>query len=202
MSTIYGYARVSTQTQARDGNSLESQTHALQQAGVPLENIYTDAYTGTTIHRPNFTKLLSLLQPGDKLVITKLDRFARTTSDGITTIKSLLSRNISIHILNMGLIDNTPTGTLITTILLAFAEFERAMIVERTQSGKAQARLSNPNFREGRPPLTSKLDPTQNPDFAQTVAKKEKGLITVTEACKLLHISRATWYKYTTPTPA
>lgn len=189
--SVYGYARVSTTHQAKDGNSLPSQTLALQQAGVPSCNIFTDAYTGTTVQRPIFAKLLSLLQPGDKLIVTKLDRFARTTTEGISTINKLLSNNISVHILNMGLIDNTPTGKLITTILLAFAEFERDMIVERTSQGKAQARLTNPNFREGRPSIS--LDSTL---FREILAKKQKGQITVTEACKQLHISRATWYKY------
>ena len=186
---IYGYARVSTQGQARDGNSLQAQTQQLQAQGITPDHIYTDAYTGTKLVRPNFTHLLSLLQPGDRLVVTKLDRFARTAADGITLIRELLDKNISVHILNMGLIDNTPTGKLITTVLLAFAEFERDMIVERTQTGKAQARLTNPNYKEGRPHL-----PIDQDLLAVLRAKKEKGLITVKQACEQLHISRSTWY--------
>lgn len=186
---IYGYARVSTANQAREGNSLPQQTSALIQAGVPEQNIYTDAYTGTKLSRPNFSKLLTLLRPGDRLVITKLDRFARTTSEGITTIQTLLNNQVSVHILNMGLIDNTPTGKLITTVLLAFAEFERDMIVERTTQGKAQARLTKPDFREGRPSIQ-----IPNDTLSEIVAKKQKGLITVNEACRILNISRSTWY--------
>ena len=69
-------------------------------------------------------------------MITKLDRLARSASQGITFIEGLLSHGINVHVLNMGLMDNTPTGKLIRSILLAFAEFERDMIVERTQEGR------------------------------------------------------------------
>ena len=69
-------------------------------------------------------------------MITKHDRLARSASQGITFIEDLLSHGISVHVLNMGLMDNTPTGKLIRSILLAFAEFERDMIVERTQEGR------------------------------------------------------------------
>lgn len=65
-------------------------------------------------------------------MITKLDRLARSASQGIAFIDELLSHGINVHVLNMGLMDNSPTGKLIRNILLAFAEFERDMIVERT----------------------------------------------------------------------
>jgi len=84
------------------------------------------------IKRPQFSSLLEQLVEGDKLIVTKFDRFARTAVEGGNIIRQLLDRGVSIHILNMGLIDNSPTGRLITTILLAFAEFERDLIVERT----------------------------------------------------------------------
>ena len=66
-----------------------------------------------------------------------------------------MDRGVAVHILNMGLIDNTPTGKLITNILLAFAEYERDMIVERTQAGKEIARTKE-GFRDGRPPIDPK----------------------------------------------
>ena len=147
---IYGYARVSTQTQAKDGNSLEVQERLLRKNGA--EKIYADAFTGTKTHRPELNQLLDELQAGDTLVITKLDRIARSASQGIELIQSLLDREITVHVLNMGLMDNTPTGKLIRTIVLAVAEFERDMIVERTQEGKAIAR-KQPDYREGRPRL-------------------------------------------------
>lgn len=145
---IYGYARVSTTGQSKDGNSLEDQTRALQQYG--CQEIITEAFTGKTMERPQFQQLLKKLQPGDTLVVTKLDRFARTAIEGVATVRYLFDRGIRVHILNMGLVENTLTGNLILTVMLAFAEYERGMIVERTQTGKAVAR-QNPNFREGRP---------------------------------------------------
>lgn len=149
---VYGYARVSTQMQAKDGNSLEAQEQLLKKNGA--EKIYSDAFTGTKAHRPKLDKLLAVLQPGDKLVVTKLDRIARSASQGIELIQSLLNRGITIHVLNIGLLDNTPTGKLICNIMLAFAEFDRDMIVERTKEGKAIAK-KQPDYREGRPRLYS-----------------------------------------------
>ena len=144
----YGYARVSTKGQAKDGNSLEAQEIALREAGA--EKIYFDAFTGTKSHRPELDKLIKVMQPNDTLIVTKLDRIARSATQGIELIQTLLDNGITVHVLNMGLMDNTPTGKLIRNVMLAFAEFERDMIVERTQEGKAIAR-QNPDFREGRP---------------------------------------------------
>lgn len=150
---IYGYARVSTKGQAKDGNSLESQERQLRDNGAT--EIFLDAFTGTKTHRPELDKLMSIMVKGDTLIVTKLDRIARSAKQGIKLIESLLDKGIIVHVLNMGLMDNTPTGKLIRTIMLAFAEFERDMIVERTQEGKAIAKL-DPNFREGRNPIYKK----------------------------------------------
>lgn len=145
---VYGYCRVSTQMQARDGNSLEAQEKLLRESGA--EEIYSDAFTGTKTHRPELDRLLDKLQAGDKLIITKLDRIARSASQGAELVQTLLDKGITVHVLNMGLLDNTPTGKLIRNIMLAFAEFERDMIVERTQEGKAIAKRQS-DFKEGRP---------------------------------------------------
>lgn len=145
---IYGYARVSTATQGRDGNSLEEQVAALEKYG--CQQIVQEAFTGKTMARPKFQDLLETLREGDTLVVCKLDRFARTAIEGVQTVRELFERGVRVHILNMGLIENTLTGNLILTVMLAFAEYERGMIVERTQTGKAVAR-QDPNFRDGRP---------------------------------------------------
>ena len=150
---LYGYARVSTRGQAKDGNSLEAQENALRSAGAT--KIYADAFTGTKTHRPELDKLMTVMQSGDTMVVTKLDRIARSATQGIELVQRLLDRGIVVHVLNMGLMDNTPTGKLIRNIMLAFAEFERDMIVERTQEGKAIAK-QNPDFKEGRPKKFSK----------------------------------------------
>ena len=145
---IYGYARVSTSNQSRDGNSLEDQENALRAYG--CQSIITEAFTGKTMERPRFRLLLEQLKEGDTLVVCKLDRFARTAIEGVQTVRDLFNRGIRVHILNMGLIENTVTGNLILTVMLAFAEYERGMIVERTQTGKQVAK-QNPAFHEGRP---------------------------------------------------
>ena len=144
----YGYARVSTKGQARDGNSLESQEKALKDAGA--EKIFADAFTGTKAHRPELDKLTKVLDDGDMLIVTKLDRIARSTIQGIDLIENLLGKGVVVHVLNIGIMDNSPTGKLIRNIFLAFAEFERDMIVERTQEGKAIAK-GKKGYKEGRP---------------------------------------------------
>ena len=184
---IYGYARVSTTGQARNGNSLEDQEERLRQAG--CEVIYHDSFTGTKMDRPNFGALIQRLSAGDCLIVTKLDRFARTVSGGVETIRDLLNRGVSVRILNMGLIDNTPTGRLMVTMLLGFAEFERDMIVERTSAGKEVARATKPGWREGRKAI--QIDETL---FSECRAKHERGEMTVAECCALLGIKKTTWY--------
>ncbi len=145
---IYGYARVSTLTQEKNGNSLEEQVSALTSYG--CQEIVQEAYSGKTMERPAFTALLAKLTAQDTLVVTKLDRFARTAIEGVQTVRSLFDRGVRVHILNMGLVENTLTGNLILTVMLAFAEYERGTIIERTQLGKSVARL-NPDFKDGRP---------------------------------------------------
>lgn len=145
---VYGYARVSTLKQEKNGNSLDEQREKLQAAGA--QEIVTDSYTGTKMNRPAFTALLDKLAEGDTLIVTKLDRFARTAVEGGAIVKTLHERGVTINILNMGIADNTPMGKLMVTMLLAFAEFERDMIVERTQAGKAIARANGKQV-DGRP---------------------------------------------------
>lgn len=178
---IYGYCRVSTKGQAKDGNSLEAQASAVKAAGADI--IYSDAFTGTKKDRPELNKLLSVINKGDKLIVTKLDRIARSATQGAELIQSLLDKGITIHILNMGVLDNTPTGKLIRTILLAFAEFERDMIVERTQEGKAIAK-EKPNFKEGRP---QKFDSMQIENALNLLDK-----YSYSQVAKLTGISKST----------
>ena len=173
----YGYGRVSTVGQ-KDGNSLEEQARQIKER-YPNAVIIEEAYSGAK-DRQIFNDLLSRLVEGDTLVVTKLDRFCRTVKEGLQYIDRLLEKGVKIHILNMGLIEDTPMGRLMVTNLLAFAEFERAMILERTQGGKAIAK-QKPGYKEGR---KAKV-------FDKTLLEGE----TVVEACARLGISRSTWYK-------
>lgn len=150
---IYGYARVSTVTQGKNGNSLESQRAELE--NYHCDEVIEEVYTGTKTDRPKFSELISKLKSGDTLVVTKLDRFARTAVEGVQIVQDLLKKGVKVNILNMGLIEDSPVGKLTLTIMLAFAEFERDMIVERTQAGKAVAK-QNPDFKEGRPKVYGK----------------------------------------------
>ena len=186
----YGYGRVSSTTRYKgednNGNSLEAQERKLRDAG--CDEIVLEAYTGTTMERPKFSKLIKRLEPGDTLIVCKLDRFARTASEGVELIKKLLSEGISVHVLNMGLVEDTPTGRLILNIMLAFAEYEKDMIVERLADGKAEAKEKNPDFREGRKPL-------EIPTFDVIRSLVETGEMTITAACEKLGISRNTYYR-------
>ncbi len=150
---IYGYARVSTRSQ-KDNYSFEQQEQEILTRYTDV-SIYREAFTGTTTHRPVLSELLSLVKSGDTIVVTKLDRLARTTVEGIELVQMLFDKNVAVHVLNIGLLENTSMGKFFLTTLLAVAELERNQIVERTQAGKALAK-ADPNFREGRPNVYSK----------------------------------------------
>ena len=172
---IFGYARVSTSGQARDGNSLEVQINSLKEAGA--EKIFSDVFTGSKNDRPELDKLLKIIQSGDTLIITKLDRIARSLIQGIQLIESLGDRGVIIDVLNMGIIDSSPTGKLIRNIMLSFSEFERDMIIQRTQEGKAVAR-QNPNFRDGRPKKFSRAQINHALELLKTHSYKQVAAMT------------------------
>ena len=182
---IYGYARVSTKGQAKDGNSLEAQERLLRDNGA--SKVYYDAFTGTKVDRPELSKLLNTLSNGDTLIVTKLDRLGRSLSKTSELITELIERGVTIHILNLGVLNNSSMNTLLRNVLLAFAQFERDMIVERTTEGKAICRETKPEWKEGR----KRKDP---PDFQKFLKKQKEGLLTVDECCTELGISRRTWY--------
>ena len=165
----YGYARVSTKGQL-DGNSIEEQTNAILAVYSDAE-ITVESYSGAK-ERPLFNQVLDKAQAGDYVVVTKLDRFCRSTKEGLEYIDRLLNKGVKIHILNMGLIENTPMGRLIVTNLLAFAEFERSQIIERTQSGKAIAKQRD-DFREGRPKTYGKKQINHAVELLESHSYKE-----------------------------
>lgn len=186
----YGYGRVSSRGQKLYGMSLEDQVDRLMAAGVQSENIYLDTYTGHTMERPGFDDLLSKLKSGDEMVVCKLDRFARTAPEGALLVRDLVDRGITVHILNMGIADNSPMGKVMVTVMLAFAEYERDMIVERTSDGKAYKREHDPNWREGRKPIV-----VDQSAFESCREKQKNGEMTVADCCRELGIGRTTWYE-------
>ena len=139
---IIGYARVSTA-----GQDLAGQIEELKNKGA--QKIYSEKFTGTRVDRPVFKKVLKKLKKGDTLMVTKLDRFARNTVEAVQVVQKLFNSQFAVHILNIGIIEDTPTCCLIFNVFSTFAEFERDMIVTRTQEGKMYAKMHNPNFREG-----------------------------------------------------
>lgn len=183
----YGYARVSSTGQQLYGNSLEAQEKTLRDNGAEI--IYKEAFTGTKSHRPELDKLLTVLRDGDTLVVVKLDRIARSVKSGIELIESLASKGVTVNVLNMGKLDNTPSGKLMRTVMLAFAEFERDMIVERTREGKEIARM-NPDYKEGRKSVEYDAEL-----FDMLYADVMDGSMSVVEAAERLGISRGKWYR-------
>lgn len=184
MSKIIGYCRVSTKGQL-EGTSIEEQVNKILHRYSNAE-IIEEIYSGAK-ERPIFNKVIDKLDNGDTLVVTKLDRFCRNTKEGLEYIDRLINKGVKIHILNMGLIEDTPMGRLIVTNLLAFAEFERSMIIERTQNGKSIAKTKE-GFREGRPKLYTK----KQLDNALSMLSINGGNYSYNEVSDLLGISKST----------
>lgn len=184
---IYGYCRVSSRSQL-DNNSLELQEREILGR---YENavIYKEQISGIKSDRPVFNEILDKLKKGDTLVTTKLDRLCRSTKEGLEIIKNLQEREVNIHILNMGLIENSPMGDLIITCLLAFSQFERSMIVERTSSGKKLAK-ANGDYREGRPKKFTKKQISHALKLLETHSYKEVGLMTGISKSTLIRAKR------------
>lgn len=182
---IYGYARVSTKKQAKEGNSLEAQEKILKENGAI--KIYYDSFTGTKTDRPALNELVGLLQAGDTVMVTKLDRLGRSLSKTTELITELIDKGVTVNILNLGVLNNSSMSTLLRNVLLAFAQFERDMIVERTSEGKEMCRENNPNWKDGRKQV-------ETLDFEKFLKKQKDGKMTVKECCQALGISRATWY--------
>lgn len=146
----YGYARVSTTNQ-----DLKDQIETINNKGhVNTENIFSEKMTGKTTDRPELNRLTELVEAGDEIVFAKLDRLARNVQEGLALINELNAKGVTVNVLNAGVFtgDENPMQDLMKNMLLAFAEFERAQIVERTQSGKAYSKAHNPNFKDGRRP--------------------------------------------------
>lgn len=144
-----GYIRVSTPRQT-SGTSLSDQRAALMDEG--CERIYEDIFTGTALARPQFDLMCAGVRPGDTIVVTRLDRFARTETEAYELVVGWVRAGVRVKVLNLGTIEDTEMGRLILHVMLSFAEFERDLIASRTQAGRAYRRAMDPGYREGRRP--------------------------------------------------
>jgi DNA invertase Pin-like site-specific DNA recombinase len=150
---IIGYARVST-----DGQTLHSQQSALLAAGA--EKVYAEKISGAVTDRRQLAKAIAALNAGDVLVVTKLDRLARSTRDLLNVLATVSEKNAGFRSLADAMIDTTsPHGKLIIAVLGALAEFERSMILDRTADGRARAQARGVRF--GRKPKLSQFQVTE-----------------------------------------
>ena len=179
---IFGYARVSTKTEARDGNSLEAQREGAHYRR--RGKIYTDTFTGKTVGPTGMGQAAAQLRRGDVLIVTRLDRLARS---GVAGVRHDHRDDRRGHH-HQRAQPRHPVQRLgqhaAAQVLLSFAQFERDMIVQRTQEGKAVARATDPDFREGRPP---KFD-TEQLDHAMELLENHS----YTQVVKLTGISKST----------
>ena len=178
---LIGYARVSTNQQ-----DLTLQEDELRKAG--CEKIFTDIVSGAKSERQGLKDALEFTRKGDVLVVWKLDRLGRSLKHLVDTIIELQARGIGFRSLTQNLDTTTAGGMLIFHVFASVAEFERQLIIERTQAGLRSARARG---RVGGRPRA--LD-AKKLVMAQSLF--EDGRTSVQEICKTLNVSRATLYRY------
>jgi len=161
---IYGYARVST-----EGQELTAQREALAAAG--CARTFAEKVSGAKADRPQLARLLAGLAPGDVIIVTRLDRLARSTRDLLTIVDTIAKAEAHFRSLAEPWADTTsPTGRLLLTMFGGIAEFERHLINERTAEGRRQARRKGKHM--GRPP---RLTPEARAAVRQRLEAGEAG---------------------------
>lgn len=133
MGQTIGYARVSTM-----GQKLEPQIDLLKKAGA--KKIFQEHISGVKEKRPKLNELLNFIREGDTVIVTKLDRIARSTKHLLQIVDELNANGVTFKVLNIDLDTSTPTGKLMLTMLGAIATFEREMMLERQAEGIAKAK--------------------------------------------------------------
>ena len=149
MTRVFAYCRVSTAEQTTDNQVQEIAASGFLVNG---QRIVTETVSGSVaaMERKGFLALLNKLESGDVLVVTKLDRLGRNAMDVRSTVERLAGLGVRVHCLALGGSDLTsPAGKMIMTVIAAMAEFERDLLVERTQSGLARAKSQGKTL--GRP---------------------------------------------------
>jgi DNA invertase Pin-like site-specific DNA recombinase len=189
---LIGYARVS---KSDNSQVLDLQIDALTNAGVKEENIYSDKISGSKDERPGLENCLKALREDDILVVYKLDRLGRNLKHLIQTVEDLTKRKIGFKVLSgqgVNIDTTTPAGKMIFSIFGALAEFEKELIRERTIAGitaaRARGRMGGRKFNLTKAQVRLAEASMKNRDTS------------VTELCKELKITRATLYKYISPT--
>jgi DNA invertase Pin-like site-specific DNA recombinase len=175
--TVYGYARVST-----DGQTLAAQDAQLHAAG--CAKVYAEKASGkSTNGRPELAKVIKRLEPGDVLVVTRLDRLARSTRDLLNILHTLGERGVGFKSLADSWADTTTAhGRLLVTMLAGIAEFERELIRARTGEGRARAQARGVKF--GRPPS---LTPHQRQEALQRLAKGQETMVEIARSYDVSH---------------
>ncbi len=180
---LIGYARVST-----DDQDLTAQRDALAALGVTAERVYVDhGLTGTTRDRPGLREALAACRAGDTLVVTKLDRLARSLPDARTIADELTARQVKLNLGGSVHDPTDPVGRLLFNVLAMVAEFEADLIKMRTREGMKVARAKG-RLRGKRPKLTA-------PQEAHLVALHHAGDHTAAELAELFSVARSTVYR-------
>jgi DNA invertase Pin-like site-specific DNA recombinase len=175
--TVYGYARVSS-----EGQSLTAQVAELKAAG--CQRIFQEKISGTRSNRKQLARLLAQLNDGDAVIVTRLDRLARSTLDLLNTLAAIGAAKATFRSLHDAWADTTtPHGRLMLTVLGGLAEFERHLIVARTSEGRKRARANGVLF--GRPP---KLTLHQR---REAIARRDAGE-TLTDIARTYNVSHST----------
>lgn len=182
-----GYTRVSTASQ-----DAQLQLDALVDSGVQKRDVFADVTSGsrTAIERPGMKRLLDYVEPGDTVVVWRIDRLGRSLIDVLNTVNLLRDKGVKIRSLSDGIDPETTSGRLMLGMLATLAEYERELITERVNAGIAAAKQNGTRF--GRPPV----DPAviaEKLDIAQGARKKGR---TAAEAASLVGWSRATLYRH------
>jgi putative DNA-invertase from lambdoid prophage Rac len=183
MSRVFAYCRVSTTDQTTQNQSIE-----IKAAGFAIEaqRLIEESISGSVAakERPGFAKLIDKMESGDILVVTKLDRLGRNAMDVRATVEQLSSWGVRVHCLALGGVDLTsPAGKMTMQVIAAVAEFERDLLIERTQSGINRAKAAGKQF--GRPPV---LNMTER----ATVIERLAAGINVTELAREFKTTRQT----------
>lgn len=179
-SALVGYARTSTTDQKA---GLEAQLRDLEQAG--CSKVFREEISSVATNRPQLAAVLEWVREGDTLVVTKLDRLARSVADLVSITAALKAKGAGLRILVMNLDTATPTGKLMLNLLGSIAEFERELMLERQREGIAKAKAEGKY--EGR-------QPTARAKAKDVISMRAEGK-SVSDMVAALGISRASIFR-------